>query len=355
MDTGTEGRVGTDGIVEAALQADAGVARPSIQAAAETAVAEQAPAAAANALPDTATPVPAENAGTGMPVRSAPEPAAGTSAAIDPGAASPSATPAVQVELTASGGSDTSVPSYGRQTADGFSAAYGIGETASAANPSFLSQGAGEAAPVIILPDPSPAAINDMITARVIEFVEEINAVLSAAQDEAAAQGEGVSADEAHQALPATGRSAHAAGGHTAFKQVLADMDGLQGARSIGISVEKDGLLHLDTRLLSSKLSSGKEETLAAARSVANTVSDKVDALANALAAAYTSYNRMPQMRAVHGGAQTPSPEQEMTQEQGRLEQRLTELRLLIEKSEFLTKWLQGQVSDDAEFPEDAE
>ncbi len=136
---------------------------------------------------------------------------------------------------------------------------------------------------------------------------------------------------------------------------VNGDVKGLQEARSAGISVEKDDLLHLDTRLLSSNLSSGKEETLTAVRGLATTISDKVDALANVLAAAYMSYNRLPQMSAVRGGEATSSPEQEMTQEQGRLEQRLTELRLLIEKSEFLTKWLQGHVSDDAEFPEDQE
>ncbi len=157
---------------------------------------------------------------------------------------------------------------------------------------------------------------------------------------------------EARQTSPVGGRTVHGADSHAPIRQVLAEVDALQDARSIGISVEKDGLMHLDGRQLLSSLSSDREETIRATHSVANAVSDKVDSLANVLAAVYMSYNRPPQMTAVRGSGGTSSPEQEMTEEQTKLEQRLTELRLLIEKSEFLTLWIQGRVSDDAEFPE---
>ncbi len=359
MSTGIGRQAVPGDVVDAAARTEpAGVMAASVQATAETGITDQAPAGEADVLPGPAAAIHVDGARTETIVRPGPEQAKEIRASIDPASTSPLGRPAGQAEHTVLGGSDKSVPLYGRQAANSFSVAYGNDQNASPGNSSFQSQGVGPAAPVIVTPDPSAAVIADMITARVLRFVEEINAALSAGQDEAAAQGEGVYTGpeaEARQTSLTGGRTAHGVSGHAAVKQVFADVEGLQGARSIGISVEKDGFLHLDTRLLSSKLSSGKEETMAAARSFANAVSDKVDTLANVLAAAYMSYNRLPQMRAVRGSAETSSPEQEMTQEQGRLEQRLTELRLLIEKSEFLTKWLQGRVSDDAEFPEDEE
>lgn len=346
-------------VLDAAARMEAAqVMHASLQGTTETGTVDQARAGQPDVPVNTTVPVYADNATTATTARPGPEPTKQIDTEIGSVPTSPSSTFAGQTDRTALGGSSTSIPLYGQSPANSLSNAYGSGQNASSADSSFQSPGAVPAAPVVMSTGPSAGTIENAVIARVLQFVEEINGVLSAAQAEAAAQGEGAYAGReagARQASPTGGRTANGAAGHIAVKLALADVKGLQGALPAGISVEKDNLLHLDTRLLSSSLSSGKEETLTAVRGFANTMSDKVDTLANVLAAAYMSYNRLPQMEAVRGSEATSSPEQEMTQEQDRLEQRLTELRLLIEKSEFLTNWLQGHVSDDAEFPEDAE
>ena len=108
---------------------------------------------------------------------------------------------------------------------------------------------------------------------------------------------------------------------------------------SIGLSLAKNGALHLDTSVLISQMTSNKEETVNAMKGLGSTMYERINYLMHPFAGMYIDDTQVLQLRAAQKDEGASLPDRELQKEQSSLEKRLNELKLLIERSRLLTEW----------------
>jgi hypothetical protein len=124
-----------------------------------------------------------------------------------------------------------------------------------------------------------------------------------------------------------------------AAKKVFYELADFSKMESIGLSLAKNGGLHLDTSILISQMTSHKEETVNAMKGLGNTIYERINYLMHPFTAMYIDDKQVLQLRAAQKGEGASLPDKELKKEQNSLEKRLNELKLLIERSRLLTEW----------------
>jgi hypothetical protein len=197
-----------------------------------------------------------------------------------------------------------------------------------------------------------PQAVpDDEIISRTMRFVEDVNALVSedTPSEQEGAQNEsarGRSIDAGPVIKAGAKISADKLGIHGTIRNILADETTSQIGKSVGIYVKDNGLLQLDTSSLSTSLSSHKEIALTSLRDFSDSLSQKIDYLANLYIGSVVYGKAMALAHSVHGMQKAPSAEQEPTAEQNALNERLKELKVLIDQSTVLRDWLAHKTQD---------
>jgi hypothetical protein len=196
-----------------------------------------------------------------------------------------------------------------------------------------------------------PAVPDNEIVSRTMRFVEDVNVLVSedAQKGQEGTQNE-LARDRSIDAGPVIKAgakiSADKLDSHRMIRNILADETALQIGKSIGLYVKDSGLLQLDTSSLSTGLSSNKETALTSLRDFADSLSQKIDYLANPYIGSVVYGKAMAQTHSVHNMQKTPSAEQELTAAQNALNERLKELKVLINQSTVLRDWLAHKTQD---------
>jgi hypothetical protein len=137
-------------------------------------------------------------------------------------------------------------------------------------------------------------------------------------------------------------------------KKVFSEFEDLPNAECIGLSLGKNGSLHLDTSVLVSQLTSNKEETVNGMKGLGNTIYERINYLMHPYAGMYTDDKNILQLRATQKDEGASLPDRESSKEQIALEKRLNELKLLMERSRLLTEWFTQNEKISADNSEEA-
>jgi hypothetical protein len=138
-----------------------------------------------------------------------------------------------------------------------------------------------------------------------------------------------------------------------AVKKVFSEFEDLPNAESIGLSLGKNGSLHLDTSILVSQLTSNKGETINGMKGLGNTIYERINYLMHPYAAMYVDDKNILQLRAAQKDEGASLPDRELSKEKSTLEKRLNELKLLIERSRLLSEWFTQNENISAAHPEE--
>jgi hypothetical protein len=187
---------------------------------------------------------------------------------------------------------------------------------------------------------------NDTIVRKAVVFVNRLHKLLGGAENNSEALYEtipdgtvpaGVSLDKLRmfQARSTETRIAI----QNAVKKVFNELVDFSRMESIGLSLTKNGALHLDTSVLVSQMTSNKEETTNAMKGLSSTIYERINYLMQPFAGMYIDDKRVLQLRAAQKDEGASLPDSELQKEQSSLEKRLNELKLLIERSRLLTEW----------------
>jgi hypothetical protein len=187
---------------------------------------------------------------------------------------------------------------------------------------------------------------NDTIVRKAVIFVDRLNTLLGGDENNSEALYEatpdgtvpaGVSLDKLRmfQARSTETRIAI----QNAVKKVFNELADFSRMESIGLSLTKNGELHLDTSVLVSQMTSNKEETTNAMKGLSSTIYERINYLMQPFAGMYIDDKRVLQLRAAQKDEGASLPDRELQKEQNSLEKRLNELKLLIDRSRLLTEW----------------
>ena len=241
-------------------------------------------------------------------------------------------------------GSDNMAPTIPIQNDSGFTGAEEGGVKGTTLNTGF---GQGELKSSPVADDPLPPFSNDMIVGKVIRFVESLNTILSGdtTVDEMPDETSPAGASLEKLRLLQTKSPEIQTAIQNVAKKILGEYEETPNVESISLSFGKNGLLHLDTSVLESDLVSKKEETLNTIKGFGSTLYDRINYFVHPYAGMYLDDKNILQLRATRKDEGASLLNKQLNQEQGALEKRLNELKLLIERSALLTEWF-GKHSD---------
>jgi hypothetical protein len=137
-----------------------------------------------------------------------------------------------------------------------------------------------------------------------------------------------------------------------AVKKVFNEFEDLPNAESIGFSLGKNGSLRLRTSILVSQLTSNRGETINVMKGLGSEIYDRINYLMQPYTGVYIDDKNILQLRALQKDEGASLPDKELSKEQGTLEKRLNELKLLIERSRRLNEWFTQNVNISADNPE---
>jgi hypothetical protein len=220
--------------------------------------------------------------------------------------------------------------------------------------------GRGELKSSLVAGFPLLSFDNNVIISKIVTFVERLNILLS---------GDGTT-DEASEERVPDGTASPAASleklrllstrSHAVrdviqdiLKRVFGELEETPGLESIGLSFGKNGSLRFDPSILISQLTSNKEETINVMKGLGNTIYERTNYLIHPYSAMYIDDKDILQLSAARKDEGASLPERELNKEQSKLEKRLNELKLLIERSRLLTEWFTKNENISADDPEE--
>jgi hypothetical protein len=198
---------------------------------------------------------------------------------------------------------------------------------------------------------------NDMIVGKAVRFVDQLNTLLSGdgtvdeVLDETVPDGtvpSRVSLEKLR--LLQTSSSEIRTAIQSAARKVISEFENISNTESIGLSRGKNGSLHLDTSILLSQLTSGKEEAVNVMKGFGNAIYERINYLIHPYAGIYIDDKNILQLRATQKDEGASLFDKESKKEQNSLEKRLNELKLLIDRSRLLTEWF---TQNSSMFPND--
>jgi hypothetical protein len=193
-------------------------------------------------------------------------------------------------------------------------------------------------------------ASDDRVVSRVIRFVDDVNTLLETAQNGGENSTTGTiqnqTADSLQIIRTSTRNGSEKQGMNGPLKIVFADGVSFEIGKSVGLIIKENGLLKLDLSSLVTSLSTHKDKTLTNIRDFANNLSDRIDFLANPFIGAYVYNKTILRTHDVTGDEKPSSLEQELTTEQNSLNERLKELKVLIDQSTVVRDWLARKKQD---------
>jgi hypothetical protein len=187
---------------------------------------------------------------------------------------------------------------------------------------------------------------NDMIVGKAVKFVNQLNSLLNGdgtvdeVLDETVSDGtvpSGVSVEKL-RLLQRSSPEIRTAIQNVA-KKVIGEFEDIGNIESMGFSLGRNSSLHLDTSILLSQLTSGKEEAVNVMKGLGNTIYERINYFMHPYAGMYIEDKNILQLRATQKDEGVSLLNKELKKEQNSLEKRLNELKLLIERSRLLTEW----------------
>ena len=188
------------------------------------------------------------------------------------------------------------------------------------------------------------------IIARMTQFVDEINTLITGNADQADPAGE---ASGAGAALAKTDIIRARVADVTATpitqglaRKIINGFEQFQEVEPIGLTLAKDGLLRLNTSVMATQLSSKKEETIGALKDFGSMLSERINYFVNPYPGIYADDKKILQLKGAQKDEGASLLNKEIETQQGRLEKKLKELQLLIERSSMLKEWFSGSGAD---------
>jgi hypothetical protein len=219
-----------------------------------------------------------------------------------------------------------------------------------AANPGVRVSGDGswKAAP-ISLKAPLQIPDNDVIIKNITLFIDRVNALLDesdestlvdkACSERSAEIEAGLLSNRQHVPERLSLEKGLLPAIRATLRKTIFQCEEFQNFQFVGLSIEKDNLLHLDVSALEEALTSSKEETLSAIKGLGSSLYERVNYFANPYSGIYADDKNILQLRASQRDEGAVLQDKQLKKEQGALAKRLDELQFLIERSTLLQNW----------------